>query len=177
MNVQCKQGFTRIGRRFLHWAVASAFMVAIAWAGLIVNAPVQAANKTETVEAGSDQILKGMLGRGQAPEPTPTLASLSSSPRVLRLTLDEAMALFLTQNLDLIIANYGIDAAKGRQITARLFPNPTLSVNTFSAYTQGCNLHKCGPGSDTHATVRGRRETRVQDGGCRAGHHVHRSEV
>jgi len=47
---------------------------------------------------------------------------------VLTLTVDEAMALFLKQNLDLLIAQYQIDAAKGREVTARLFPNPVLSV-------------------------------------------------
>jgi outer membrane protein, heavy metal efflux system len=144
MNIQCKPERTDAGRRFLRWAAVSAFMVAIAWPGLIVDAPARAANQAETVDPWIDQILKGMLRRGQPPEPRAKPASLPSSPGVLRLTLDEAMALFLKQNLDLIIANYGIDAAKGRQITARLFPNPTLSVNTFSAYTQGCNLHKCG---------------------------------
>jgi len=62
----------------------------------------------------------------------------------MQLSLNEAMALFLKQNLDLIIAHYGIDAAKARQIAARLFPNPTLAVNTLSAYTQGCTMSTCG---------------------------------
>jgi outer membrane protein, heavy metal efflux system len=144
MNVLCKDGRTRIGCRVLRWAVASAFMVAIAWMGFVVDAPLQAANQAEPVDPWIDQILKRVLRRGQVPEPMAKPAALSPSPGILRLTLDDAMALFLKQNLDLIIASYGIDAAKGRQITARLFPNPTLSVNTFSAYTQGCHLHKCG---------------------------------
>jgi len=75
------------------------------------------------------------------------------------------MALFLKQNLDLIIASYGIDAAKGRQITARLFPNPTLSVNTFGAYTQGCNMSKCGAVAPTLSQlfeVAGRRGYRTE---------------
>lgn len=54
------------------------------------------------------------------------------------------MALFLKQNLDLVIASYGIDAVGGRQITARLFPNPIVAANTLSSYTQGCNFNKCG---------------------------------
>jgi len=144
MNVQCKHGRKELGRQFLRWAVASAVMVVIAWPGLVVDTPVQAANQVETVESWIDLVLKGMFKRGQAPEPLLKPAPLPSMPGVLRLSLDEAMALFLKQNLDLLIASYGIDAAKGRQITARLFPNPTLSVNTFSSYTQGCNLHKCG---------------------------------
>ena len=65
-------------------------------------------------------------------------------PAFLKLSLDEALALFLKQNLDLLISKYGIDSAKGRAITAGLFPNPTLSINTLSAYTQTCNLVRCG---------------------------------
>lgn len=144
MDAQSRHGRTGTGRGHLRWAITSALMIAIAWPGLIGDAPAQAANQTEPVNPWLNQILRGMLRRGQPPEPTAKPASLPSSPGVLRLTLDDAMALFLKQNLDLIIASYGIDAAKGRQITARLFPNPTLSVNTFSAYTQGCNLHRCG---------------------------------
>lgn len=65
-------------------------------------------------------------------------------PHVVRLTLNEALALFLRQNLDLLIAKYGIDYAMGQQITARLFPNPVLSVGTLSAYTQGQTAAKSG---------------------------------
>src|SRR6187551_879504 len=54
-----------------------------------------------------------------------SLPSLHSPP-VVRLNLSEAMALFLKQNLDLLIAKYGIESNKGQQITARLFPNPVL---------------------------------------------------
>ena len=165
MNVQCKPRRTGTRRRPLRWAVAAAFMVAIAWPGLIVDAPALGATEAETTETWIEQILKGMFGRGQAPVPALKPAPLPSPPGVLRLTLDDAMALFLKQNLDLIIANYGIDAAKGRQITARLFPNPTLAVNTFSAYTQGCNINKCGAVAPTLTQlfeVAGRRGYRTE---------------
>ena len=165
MNVQCKHGRKEIGSRLLRWAAVSAFIAAIAWPGLIVDAPARAANGAETVENWIDQVLKGMFKRGQEPEAVPKPAPLPFAPGLLRLSLDEAMALFLKQNLDLIIASYGIDAAKGRQITARLFPNPTLSVNTFSSYTQGCNLHKCGAVAPTLTQlfeVAGRRGYRTE---------------
>ena len=68
---QCKYGCMRIGRRFFRWAVALAFMIAIAWPGLVVDAPVRAANQGDTVEAWIDQVLKGMFKRGQVPEPVP----------------------------------------------------------------------------------------------------------
>ena len=66
------------------------------------------------------------------------------SPSALRLSLDDATALFLRQNFDLLITKFGIESAKGQQITARLFPNPVVSVSTLSSYSQGCNANKCG---------------------------------
>jgi cobalt-zinc-cadmium efflux system outer membrane protein len=69
----------------------------------------------------------------------PTIAS-----KTARLSLDEALALFLRQNLDLIIAKYGIDYAQGQAITARLFPNPVLSVGAVGAWTQGQTLSRSG---------------------------------
>ena len=72
------------------------------------------------------------------------LRSTDRPPAFLQLSLHDALALFLKQNFDLLIVKYGIDSAKGRAITAGLFPNPTLSVNTLSAYTQTCNLGRCG---------------------------------
>lgn len=56
------------------------------------------------------------------------------------MSLDQALSIFLQQNLDLLIAKYGIDLTKGQQITARLFPNPILSFGTTSAFTQGNTL-------------------------------------
>ncbi|MGQ0811561.1 MAG: TolC family protein [Nitrospiraceae bacterium] len=58
-------------------------------------------------------------------------------PALVRVSLDEALALFLRQNLDLIVARFGIDYSRGQQITARLFPNPLLSVGTQGSFTQG----------------------------------------
>jgi cobalt-zinc-cadmium efflux system outer membrane protein len=50
--------------------------------------------------------------------------------------LNDALALFLKQNLDLLIAKYGIEYSKGEQITAALFPNPVLSVSTVSSLSK-----------------------------------------
>lgn len=55
---------------------------------------------------------------------------------VLRLSLEEALALFLRQNLDLIVSSLGIDFAKGEQITARLFPNPVFSIGTVGSFAK-----------------------------------------
>lgn len=73
-------------------------------------------------------------------------ASPVSAPAnpALRLSLEDAQALFLRKNLDLIITKYGIDTARGQEITAKLFPNPVLSVGTVGAATQGRTLARSG---------------------------------
>ena len=68
----------------------------------------------------------------------------AAPPHVLHLSLNEAIALFLRQNLDLIVSSFGIDSAKGQQITAKLFPNPVLLVNTETSFTQGNSLRRSG---------------------------------
>jgi len=66
------------------------------------------------------------------------------SPSAMRLSQDDAVALFLSQNFDLLITKFGIEYAKGQQITARLFPNPILSVGTLGAFGQGQTLTRSG---------------------------------
>jgi cobalt-zinc-cadmium efflux system outer membrane protein len=68
----------------------------------------------------------------------------SHAPASVRVSLPEALSLFLKQNLDLLIAKYGIEYSKGQQITAKLFPNPFLSVGTLSSWTQGNTVTRSG---------------------------------
>jgi len=63
---------------------------------------------------------------------------------VQRLSLDEALALFLRSNFDILAAKYGVEASRAQQITAALLPNPMLSVGLFSSFTQGCTAGRCG---------------------------------
>jgi cobalt-zinc-cadmium efflux system outer membrane protein len=72
------------------------------------------------------------------PETTPS----GNAPTILRLSLNDALALFLKQNLDLLMAQYGVETAKGQQITAHLFPNPVLNSWVYTAFTQGHNFAK-----------------------------------
>ena len=73
-------------------------------------------------------------------------SSAAASPAIptLRLTLDEAVSLFLRQNLDLLMAKYGVESSKGRQVTARLFPNPVASMGLISSPVQGRTLGNSG---------------------------------
>jgi len=74
--------------------------------------------------------------------PAPEQATVAS--KALRLSINDALGLFISQNLDVLIAKYGIEYTKGQEVTARLFPNPLLSVGTLSAYTQGRTLSNSG---------------------------------
>ncbi|HZS12926.1 MAG TPA: TolC family protein, partial [Nitrospirales bacterium] len=67
-----------------------------------------------------------------------------STPPMLRLSLDDALGLFLKQNLTLIMTAFGVDTAKGQQITARLFPNPNLTVGTLTSFASSLTLKNSG---------------------------------
>lgn len=71
-------------------------------------------------------------------------ASDAVSEQTIRLSLDEAIGLFLRQNLDLLIAKYGIEFSKGQEITARLFPNPVASMGLVSSPVQNRTLASSG---------------------------------
>jgi cobalt-zinc-cadmium efflux system outer membrane protein len=75
---------------------------------------------------------------GAASAPSPRVVEQGGAvPTALRLTLNEALALFIKQNLDVLIAKYGIQYSKGHEITAALFPNPVATIGTLSSFTQG----------------------------------------
>ena len=77
-----------------------------------------------------------------SPSSSPEQATVAS--KTLRLSMTDALGLFIRQNLDVLIAKYGIEYTKGQEVTARLFPNPLLSVGTLSSYTQGRTLSNSG---------------------------------
>lgn len=57
------------------------------------------------------------------------LAAGAAAQSPATLTLDQAIQQALTRNLDLAAARYNISIAEARQITARLRPNPVLTVS------------------------------------------------
>ena len=77
------------------------------------------------------------------PTPAPEQATTVES-KPLRLSVNDALGLFIRQNLDVLIAKYGIEYTRGQEVTARLFPNPLLSVGTLSSYTQGRTFSNSG---------------------------------
>lgn len=68
-----------------------------------------------------------------AQQPLPVAAKRS-------ITLDEAVSIFLQQNLELVAARYDVDTAEAEKLTARLRPNPQLSVGL-----SGAPLNLSGP--------------------------------
>ena len=86
----------------------------------------------------------GWVQAAESPSGAATSPAASFAPPVVRLNLSEAMALFIKQNLDLLIAKYGIESSKGQQITARLFPNPVAQLGNVASFTQGNTLAKTG---------------------------------
>jgi cobalt-zinc-cadmium efflux system outer membrane protein len=93
-------------------------------AGLLAFSPAQASSATTPIPAAVEQHTTGLQS--------------------IKLSLNDALALFLQQNLDVLIAKYGIEYSKGQEITAKLFPNPVLSIGTLSSYTQGRTLSTGG---------------------------------
>ncbi len=79
-----------------------------------------------------------------AASPSPAPEQATEASKSLRLSVNDALGLFVRQNLDVLIAKYGIEYTKGQEVTARLFPNPLLSVGTLSSYTQGRTLSNSG---------------------------------
>jgi cobalt-zinc-cadmium efflux system outer membrane protein len=75
---------------------------------------------------------------------TATAKGGPSSTAALVLSLDEAISLFLRQNVDLLLAKYGIESNRGREITARLFPNPYASLGLEASPVQGRTLANSG---------------------------------
>src|SRR3954465_1452190 len=53
-----------------------------------------------------------------------------ATPLGRAVTISDAVSIFLQQNLQLVAARYDIDTAEAEKLTARLRPNPELSVST-----------------------------------------------
>jgi cobalt-zinc-cadmium efflux system outer membrane protein len=61
----------------------------------------------------------------QTPSVTPTPAA---TPIGRQVTVSEAVTIFLHQNLQLVASRYDVDTAEAEKITARLRPNPVVSI-------------------------------------------------
>ncbi|HST54220.1 MAG TPA: TolC family protein [Pyrinomonadaceae bacterium] len=64
------------------------------------------------------------------PNATPIPVATQTTPAGRPITISDAVTIFLQQNLQLIAARYDIDTAEAEKLTARLRPNPQLSIST-----------------------------------------------
>jgi cobalt-zinc-cadmium efflux system outer membrane protein len=85
-----------------------------------------------------------VAGQPTGAESSTTAKAVSAPMPSIRLSLDEAISLFLRQNVDLLLAKYGVEFSKGQQITARLFPNPYASLGVVSSPVGGRTLANSG---------------------------------
>jgi outer membrane protein, heavy metal efflux system len=85
----------------------------------------------------SPEPLKGVKGntaamlQGQSQAPPPAKRSI---------TLSDAVSIFLQQNLQLVAARYDVDSADAEKLTARLRPNPQVTIGS-----SGLPLNFSGP--------------------------------
>jgi cobalt-zinc-cadmium efflux system outer membrane protein len=72
--------------------------------------------------------LVGLLLVGLVAPPVLAQQMPASAPPRRSITVADAVAIFLQQNLDLVAARYDIDTAEAEKLTARLRPNPEVDV-------------------------------------------------
>lgn len=67
---------------------------------------------------------------GQTPTPSVNPTPLADTPDARIITIADAVSIFLQQNLQLVASRYDIDTAKAEKLSARLRPNPGISVES-----------------------------------------------
>jgi outer membrane protein, heavy metal efflux system len=80
----------------------------------------QQASPARPAPRGLNGYLSDIVTAQQAKDPQPQKKDL---------TLDEAMSVFMQQNLQIVAARYDIDLADAEKLTARLRPNPEFSAD------------------------------------------------
>jgi len=71
---------------------------------------------------------------------TSTIQQQASPAPAKRITISDAVSIFLQQNLQLVAARYDIDTAEAEKLTARLRPNPEVSVGFADIPLNGSNF-------------------------------------
>jgi cobalt-zinc-cadmium efflux system outer membrane protein len=87
----------------------------------LVAHPLLAQEKSAVPLQGTNS---SIVAASQAPQDVP--ATLAKRP----VTVSDAVTIFLRQNLQLVAARYDIDLADAEKLTARLRPNPQLTVTS-----------------------------------------------
>lgn len=89
----------------------------------LISNPIRAQEKLRETSAETLQGIKANLAAlPQAAQQTPATTASRS------ITISDAVSIFLQKNLQLVAARYEIDTAEAEKLTARLRPNPEISV-------------------------------------------------
>ena len=106
----------------------STLLTALGLSIAFATAPAQA----QLIKSSPDPIAESKsesLNSRPAPPSRPKIQAPQSSLGSARpITLSDAVSIFLKQNFHLIAARYDIDTAEAEKLTARLRPNPDISV-------------------------------------------------
>jgi len=107
----------------------SLFQTVLAQARLAVieqGRPSAKADLNQTIPEKSPEPAKGINTNIAATPPAPPQAPALPARRAI--TISDAVSIFLQQNLQLVASRYDIDSADAEKLTARLRPNPEISV-------------------------------------------------
>src|SRR5262245_14549537 len=103
-------------------AQRSTLLIALVFSVLFSTFPVEAQLLRPGVESKSSASSKS------ADLASPRVGPQTSPTATRSMTISDAVSIFLKQNFQLIAARYDIDTADAEKLTARLRPNPEVSV-------------------------------------------------
>ena len=104
-------------------AQRSTGLIALGFSILFSSVPTNAQLIKKSVPGSAES-------RSAIPSATAAVATKAQQPAISgqTITLSDAVSIFLKQNFQLIAARYDIDSAEAEKLTARLRPNPDLSI-------------------------------------------------
>ena len=106
----------------------STLLIALGLSTAFSSAPIQAQLIRSSTDRTAEPKSEALSSR-PAPTALPGAKSQQSpSASAHPITLSDAVSIFLKQNFQLIAARYDIDSAEAEKLTARLRPNPDISV-------------------------------------------------
>src|SRR6185436_10019545 len=106
----------------------STLLIALGLSTAFSSAPIQAQLIRSSTDRTAEPKSEALSSR-PAPTALPGAKSQHSpSASAHPITLSDAVSIFLKQNFQLIAARYDIDSAEAEKLTARLRPNPDISV-------------------------------------------------
>jgi cobalt-zinc-cadmium efflux system outer membrane protein len=103
-----------------------------------VQAPVNDPTRMPATDAKAG--ITSLVSPGDNLIATSQLQPQGVTSPIKRITISDAVSIFLRQNLQLVAARYDIDTADAEKLTARLRPNPQVSVGFADIPLNGTNF-------------------------------------